>query len=281
MWKQNNMKYFLILFVFALFSFPVFAAENTIWQHALDKQTLRCGYVVYEPGFVKDVNTGKVTGYDKDIMESIAKRLEIKLTWVPAGGWGTVVEDIKSNKYDMLCNSYWTNAEVSKYILYTRPTMFQPAFFIARKDDKRFDGVNPLINDPSVSIAAIEDDSPYYISKQKYPKATIHVLPHNFDFSLIANEVASKKSDLAVIDAVTAGQYQEKNPGKIRLILVDNPLQIVPTAFVIPSGETQMKQAIDQSIDEMIMSGELKRIFAKYSKYPHSFYYPTISYQEK
>jgi ABC-type amino acid transport substrate-binding protein len=214
-------------------------------------------------------------------MEKITDKLGLKLEWVPAGGWGTVVEDIKSNKYDMLCNSYWTNAEVAKYILYSRTTMYQPAFFIARTDDKRFDGKNPVINDPSVSIAAVENDTPYFIAKAKYPKATMHTLPHNFDFSLIAAEIATKKSDLTIVDAVTAGKYNEKNPGKIRLIMVDNPLQIVPTAFVIPTGEMQMKQAIDQVMDEMILSGELKTVFAKYNKYPHSYYFPEISYQQK
>jgi ABC-type amino acid transport substrate-binding protein len=98
---------------------------------------------------------------------------------------------------------------------------------------------------------------------------------------LIANEVATKKSDLSVVDAVTAGQFQEKNPGKIRLISVDHPFQIVPTAFVLPSGETQMKQAFDQALDEMILSGELKQVYQKYNKYPHSFYFPSISYDTK
>jgi len=275
------MKKLFLVAVLLVVVTPSYAAENSIWDKVMAKQNLRCGYVTYDFGFMKDVNTGKFTGYDKDIMEKVTDKLGLKLEWIPAGGWGTVVEDLKSGKFDMLCNSYWTSAEIAKYVLYTRPTMYQPAFFIARTDDRRFDDKKPLINDPSISIAAVENDGPYFYARDKYPKATIHPLPHSFDYSLIATEVATKKSDLTIVDAVTAGKYNEKNPGKVRLIMVDDPIQIVPTAFVIPTGETQMKQAIDQVMDEMILSGDLKLIFARYNKYPHSYYFPAIPYQEK
>ena len=271
-------------FIFALLLLiPSFshAADNAIWQKALDKQTLRCGYVTYEPGLVKDVNKGSLSGYDKDIMTAIAKRLEIKVEWVPTGGWGTFLEDMKSGKFDMLCNSYWVNAANAKYVLYARPNMYQPAFFVARNDDSRFDKDETQFNHPATSIAVIESDSQYFMVKNKYPKATIHALPHNFDFSLIISEVATKKSDLTIADAVTIGSYQKSNPGKVKLVQPDHPLQIYPAAFVMPSGETQMKQAIDQALDEMILSGELKKIFEKYNQYPHSFYYPTIQYEIK
>jgi ABC-type amino acid transport substrate-binding protein len=274
------MKKFIVFLAAALFAVPAFA-QGSRWQNVLNTHTLRCGYVTYEPGLVKDVNDNTLSGYDKDIFDHIGKSLDVKIEWIPAGGWGTVVEDLKTGKFDLLCNSYWTNAQTAKQVLYTRAHMYQPAFFIARMDDKRFDGEKPVINDPSVSIAVIENDSPYYMVKEKYPKAKINALPHSFDFSLIANEVAAKKSDLTVIDAVNAGKFMEQNPGKVRLIMVDNPLQIVPTAFVLPTGEIQMKQALDQALDETILSGALKTIFERYNKYPHSFYYPRIMIDTK
>ena len=49
---------------------------------------LRCGYVAYSPGCLKDPNTGELSGIGIDSIKMVAKNLGLQVEWAEEVGWG-------------------------------------------------------------------------------------------------------------------------------------------------------------------------------------------------
>ena len=57
-------------------------------QQVLNSKTLRCGFVDYEPANFRDPKTGALKGILVEVAEAIGQKLDLKIEWVQAGGWG-------------------------------------------------------------------------------------------------------------------------------------------------------------------------------------------------
>jgi Bacterial extracellular solute-binding proteins, family 3 len=68
------------------------AEAKSVYSRVIESGKIRCGYIPYEPGLIKDPNTGKFSGIMHDTMEEIAKSLNLKVEWTEEVGWGTMIE---------------------------------------------------------------------------------------------------------------------------------------------------------------------------------------------
>src|SRR5438874_1363658 len=82
-------------------------SANVVYDRVMSSGVIHCGYVVYPPGLLKDPNTGKLSGVFYDIMESAAKSLQLRLEWTEEVGWGSMIEGLQANRYDMICSPVW------------------------------------------------------------------------------------------------------------------------------------------------------------------------------
>lgn len=246
-------------------------SANTAFERVMQTRTLRCGYVVYYPGLVKDVNTGKFSGFDYDIVTSIAQNLNIKVEWTEEVGWANALEGFRTNRYDALCVGMWTKPVYSQHALYVKPNFYQPIFGVSRIDDMRFDKDLNTINDSGIKIAAIDGDAPVYIAAEDFPKATVSTLSNMTQFNMVLEEVKVGKADVTMIDAPTFGEYATNNPNFLKLLQPDNPIRIMPCAMAVGLGEHNLRALLDASVDYLVLSGGMDRILDRYEKYPHSF----------
>src|SRR5438270_6559114 len=77
-------------------------AVGSLYDHVVSSGKLRCGYVIYNPGCIKDPNTGKLSGIGVEAMEIVAKKLGLRLEWTEEVGWGTMIEGLQSGRYDIV-----------------------------------------------------------------------------------------------------------------------------------------------------------------------------------
>lgn len=109
----------------AVFGIAAFLpATNVSAETALDRinatNTIRCGYIEYEPALYKDLKTRERRGFDYDIMRVVGERLQVKIDYATSTDWGTVVPDLNTKKFDVLCNGFWVHPNVGKYALCSR-----------------------------------------------------------------------------------------------------------------------------------------------------------------
>lgn len=240
--------------------------------------TLRCGYVPYPPSLTKDMKTGEWSGFDYEIVKTIADRLQLDVEYAVETGWATVVPDLKSKKFDMLCSGYWVHPNVGKFALFSRPAFFQPVFVVARADDQRFNK-NQNLNDAKLTMVALDGDNPVNIAKADFPLTKVFTLPNMTDFSQVLVNVVNKKADFTIVDAVTFGRYNKNNPGKLKIVATDKPIRVYPVSYVFSEEDIVFRDAVNAALDEMILDGTVDRIFDKYDAFPNAYYRATIAYK--
>src|SRR3990172_12197582 len=143
------MKYLQFILLFSLLASTAQAAPAIDLVNKTN--TIRCGYVEYVPALNKDVNTGRWSGFDYDIVNAVADRLQLKADFTTPAGWATVVADLDAKKFDMLCSGFWVHPNVGKFAFFSRPVFYQPVFVVARADDARFTAKTDL-NDAALKI---------------------------------------------------------------------------------------------------------------------------------
>jgi ABC-type amino acid transport substrate-binding protein len=257
--------------VLALFLGAQAHAADAIAKAQIGKP-LTCGYVVYAPALMQDQKTKAWSGFDKDFADLVVQRMESTYERTAETNWGVVVEDLRSNKYDFLCTTYWVNPHKAKFALFSDPLYYQPSFPVARIDDKRFDGHPERLNDPKIKIAVLEGDNSVNIAKVDFPKAELVTLSSMQKYSDTALWVASGKADVALFDAAAFDLYNKNNPGKLKLINTDKPLRVYPAGFVFKGSDVQLWHAFNMAIQELRLDGSLERVMRKYITAPHAYY---------
>lgn len=252
--------------LFLLLSFiPVQASEKeNTYDRVMRTGTIRCGYSTWPPILVKDSNTGDLSGYAREIMEEIGKRLSLKVLWAEDAGWGGVVQGLDSGRYDMICSAMYINAARARVIDFTEPLVLSPFYLISRADDKRFDKDFSKLNNKAYKIAILEGEQTSITQRQLFPDAKADLLAPSSDGSLLLKEVETKKADVTMTEMANFVDYNISNPGKVKIVDRKKPLNVIPAGFGLPRNDLAFKRMIDLTLNEMRFDGTLDRIINKY-----------------
>jgi polar amino acid transport system substrate-binding protein len=253
--------------VMGLFSSLAHADDiKTAADRVIESGVLRCGYATSPPVLVKDANTGKISGSDYEIVQKIGEKLGLKVEWTEEVGWGNFIEGLRNNRYDMMCGSLWPDAARIKFLSLTRPVYYDRMLAYVRADDSRFNGNLDKINDPKVTIAAIDGDASYSMAQIRFPKAKILALPQMAVVADMMMSLTTKKADVIFLDPVRTAVFEKANKGQIKPVDNVDPLQVIGTSFGVKAGETHLRDMIDASLRELINDGTVAKLLAKTSK---------------
>ncbi len=239
--------------------------KESVYDRVMRTGTIRCGYGISPPVLVQDPNTKEISGLDYDVWQEIGKELGLKIEFIEEAGWGNFIEGLKTRRYDAFCSELWTDPARSKYLTLTMPVIYSFLQTYVRTDDHRLEGNLKKVNNPNISIPAIEGDVSIDIAKNRFPKAAIYSLPQTATVSDMIMAVQSKKADVIFLDPAMIKSFEGKNPGVLRM------LPDVPPAFVSGShygflkGEIELRDMVNIALQKMIDDGRLKGMAYKYS----------------
>ncbi len=270
----------LLAFLF-LAVLPASAAEaESSYSRVMRTGTIRCGYVVWAPTFMKDPNTGAFSGIFYEYMEAVGKSLGLKIEWVEETTPAGYVVALRAKRFDVLCSADWPNSSRGKYLDYVDPVFYLALVPFAREGDLRFDNNVANINAPNVTISTIDGEMSSIIARQDFPKAKTIELPQAADSSQMLMNVASGKADI-VIAALTSGlEYQKKNTGKLRRVPLPRPIRLFPNTLSLNLGEDSLRQMLNTATQELHNSGMIDAILNKYEERPNSFFRVQFPYRE-
>jgi ABC-type amino acid transport substrate-binding protein len=240
------------------------AAKESAYERVLRTNTLRCGYVNWQPYYVKDPNTGTPSGMNYEIMTEVGKILDLKIDWAEEVGWGTIGEGFKTGRYDAVCTSMWPDAGKYKNMSLSTPIFYSNIVAYVRADDDRFDGHSDRINQKDVRIAVIDGAFTYNIAKSNFPEAQIVALPQMSQESEYLMMVPGNKADIILIDVDETKKFLEANPGKMRMVRDIKPIKRFPHVIAMPANEMQLTQMVNQALQLLIDNGYMAAIKEKY-----------------
>jgi len=263
----------LLTFLCLLFVLPnlAIAADNSVYNRVLQSGVLRCGYVNYEPWFMREPNTNKLSGIFYELTELIGKKLSLKVEWTEETGFGTFVPDLQNNKFDMMCSGGWETPSYAKNSRFSQPAFYMPVYAVVRANDARFDKDLSRVNAPDVKIVTLDGDIAGMIHDENFPRAKLSSLQNMTDFTQVMTEVATHKADVTFADMDAVQRFIVHNPGTIKIVKTKFPVRLYPTSLIYRNDSSEFDNMINSALRELIFSGEVQKILQKYKADPASY----------
>jgi ABC-type amino acid transport substrate-binding protein len=256
--------------------------KETSFERVMRTSVLRCGYGEWDGAVEKNPNTGEFSGAVVEIVNEMAKAMNLKIEWVSQINWGDVTAAIKSNKIDAMCAGMWTSATKAKDIAFTRPFAYQGVEAFVRTGDTRFDGDMSKINDPAVKVAIIDGDNSQFIAENDFPKAERLALGHltSTDKDLMMH-VITNKADVTFSVTGLYHIFNKSEPGKLRRLAPGHYLRVFGLSPVVVDNEDpRFLQLLNDALQEVANSGFVSKTLDKYDpRYPDLFVRATKDYQ--
>lgn len=251
----------------------------TVFDRVVSKNTITCGYVPYPPGCIKDPNTGKLSGVFVDLLDEAGKNLGIKVVWSEEVGWGSMIEGLETDRYDLVGSPVWANSTRAKLADFSTPIFFSGICVFVKSGDERFTGALAKIDDTDVRIATIDGEMSDIIARGDFPKAKRISLPQLSDNSQMLLNVAEGKADVTFVEPYIADQFLKNSPGALKNITPERPIRIFPNTMMFRQGQARFKTMLDTALQELINSGRVEELLRKYRVTPDSFYLPAYPYR--
>lgn len=222
--------------LFAAMAFVVILSAQANAQSALkeilDSGVLKVGTTGdWNPMTMKDPATNGYTGYDIDVMNTLAGDLGVKVEFV-ATDWKTLINGVTSGKYHITGSASISpgRAKVAGY----SDSYFSLATvpLILKKNAEKFKGWDDL-NKPGVSVAATLGTTQEKQVKQYFPDAEHRIVEAPArDFQ----EVLAGRADAHITSNVEANKLVAKYPDMM-IVPVAAPKSPTPIAMLMPQDD--------------------------------------------
>lgn len=273
--KINNKKFFIIAVIVIIALFGLFKNQNnsqTNGVSTLEKvktsKTIRVGYAAYPPYVMKDLKTGKLSGFYIDIMNEMAMRAGWKIEWVETT-WQTYISDLRTGKFDVIDDPIFASVTRWQEINFAIPLSYlNDNAGLIRKDEYRFSKIEDL-NKKGITIAVHQGDTAQGFVAKNLPLATMKVFS---DDSLLMGitDVVSGNSDVVFGGEAEQRLYLEKNPNQnAKPLVLNTKTPMTPAGWAIKKGDPEWLLFLNGSIQSMKDDGTIKNIAKKYHLYSY------------
>ena len=229
-------------------------AAAKVPQAVKDKGTLTVGTdASYAPSEFLAADGKTVQGFDVDLFNAVAKKLDLKVTWSPAK-FDSIITGVKGNKYDVGVSSFTVNAErmgEANMISYFNAGTQWAA---APGNPKNVDPAKPCGLTVAVQKGTVqqEEDLPAKEQSCKSEGKPIKVLVYEGQDQATA-AVASGKADAMLADSPVVAYAVKESGGKIEA--AGDIYDAAPYGYVVSQENTDLAEAIKMALESLSKDG--------------------------
>lgn len=211
-------------------------------------------------GFKND--KGEIVGFDIDLANEVAKRLEIQAEFKPSE-WSGIVFELKSGNIDVVWNGMTITEARKKEIIFSNPYMNNSQIIVSLSGsplNKKEDLAGKIIGLQlgSSSVNAVSEDA---LSKEL---KDIKKYDTNVEALM---DLEAGRVEAVVLDEIVARYYieqREKQTNKDIFKVLEGDFGTEEYGVGIRKEDTSLKEAIDRTIDEMKKDGTYDEIYEKW-----------------
>lgn len=206
----------------------------------------------YKP-FGFPLPSGQHEGIDVDLAQSLAKAMgpNVKVEYVKTT-WAKLMGDFTGGACDIGIGGISVTTDRQKRALFSAPYMVNGKTPVVRCADVPKFQTLAAIDEPTTRAIANPGGSNERFAKSSYKQAKLTIHTENLT---IFDEILAGRQDIFVTEAAEALVMQRQKPG-LCAVNPDKPLQYGEIAFLLPRGDTVMKQFVDQWLHLARASGE-------------------------
>jgi polar amino acid transport system substrate-binding protein len=235
-------------------------ADARTLDQIISSGELRIGYVVTPPNAIKDPATGKLSGYDVEMITAIAKDMGLKPVFVETD-WGTFAAGLQADQFDLSICPTFATIKRAMAVLFTRPIIFAGNGALVKADDNRYKTLEDM-NTPDTRIAVLQGGQAEDFVHRTMPKAQVISLASS-DLTAGMVEVLAGRADVGIEDSYTINEFVHKQPTTKNLFGAE-PFNLTPVAWAVARGNTDLVAAVNAGLNIMLYSGRYDAMSVPY-----------------
>ena len=214
----------------------------------------------YPPYGYKDETTGDYTGFDLELAEEVCKRRGWTLKKQPID-WDAKDMEINSGAIDCLWNGMTYNGRENDYT-WSEPYV-DNTIVIAVNADSDIQTQADLAGKIVVAQAASSADTA--LNDNPELKDTFSGYETIKDYNDAFMQMDAGVYDAIAVDIGVAQFQLASNEGKFRIL--EEPLSTEQYAIAFAKGNTELRDQVQETLNEMAADGTIEKIVEKYAEY--------------
>jgi polar amino acid transport system substrate-binding protein len=223
---------------------------------------LEVGYAQLPLWFYKDAKTGELKGVYKDLVELLAKDLEMTVNWHEVTFANSTI-GLRSGDYDLFGSSATYTVPRATVCNYVGPLWSKGSLAVIRKADAgKYQAASDL-NSPDVTIAVNGGSSDEQRMPPLFPKAKFMAVAGQY--SMAAEPVRAGRANACIVGDTEALALAKRNSDWAVIVDSKNSFDKRPNTWMIRHGDVAWKNFLDMWCGFIAANGEVQRLFDKYA----------------
>ena len=238
------------------------AAEAPAEDTAAERTTFTVGFDAEYPPYGYRTESGDYAGFDLDLAAEVCERQGWELVKQPID-WNAKDMELNSGAIDCIWNGFTMNGREDAY-LFSEPYVDNSIVYVVKADsdiqtEADLAGKNVITQAGSSALAALNDEAKAEV------KASFAVLDECADYNTAFMNLEAGTNDAIAVD-IGVAQYQlQTKADKFRML--EEPLSTEQYAIGFRLDDTELRDAVQASLNEMVEDGTFAEIAANYTDY--------------
>ena len=223
---------------------------------------LEVGYAQLPLWFFKDAKSGELRGIYKELVDSLAKDLEMTVNWHEVT-FANATISLRSGEYDLFGSSASYTVPRATVCNYVGPLWSKGSLAVIRKADAgKFQTMSDL-NNPDVTIAVNGGSSDEQRMPLLFPKAKFMAVAGQY--SMAAEPVRGSRATACIVGDTEANALAKRNPDWAVVLDPSSPFDKRPNTWMIRYGDVAWKNFLDTWCAYVAANGQVQRLYDKYA----------------
>ncbi|OPJ65008.1 cystine-binding periplasmic protein precursor [Clostridium oryzae] len=208
----------------------------------------------YPPMEFKD-SSNKLVGYDVDMAEAVAKKMGVKIKWVPTA-WDGIFGALSSKRFDLIHSSVSITDERKKTMIFSDPYITGGNSIFVKKGDTSIQSSDDLKGKIIGVQAGTTGEE--VVSKMGTAKSVKKYQGMTEAFMDLLNG----RTSAVVSDPMVGKYYAAKQPNKFET--VKSTLNEEPIGVAFRKSDKSLRDAYNKAINDLKKDGTLSKISEKW-----------------
>lgn len=232
--------------------------DDSVLSKIRKEGVIRVGYAQTGPWFYKDAKTGELGGIYKDVVDRLAKELEIKVDYKEVTFANATVA-LRKGDYDVFGSSLTYTIPRALTVNYVGPLYSKGSLLMVHKDNAGKFKTAADFNDPSVTFSVVAGGSEEPRIPVLWPKAKL--ITTTGQVALGAEPVRAKKADVWMSGDSDVLLFAKRNASWAVVIEPDKVIDKRPNTWAVRYGDPEWKAFLDFWAEFVVINGEMDRLF--------------------
>ncbi|BBP86159.1 MULTISPECIES: cystine ABC transporter substrate-binding protein [Pseudomonas] len=234
------------------------AVAGELLQQIKDKGSVKVGLEGTYPPFNYQDENGKLTGFEVEFAEALAKELGVKVEFQPSK-WDGILAALESKRLDLVINQVTISEERKKKYDFSTPYTVSGIQALVRKGSE--DSIKSAADLAGKKVGVGLGTNYEQWLKENAPKADIRTYD---DDPTKFQDLNVGRIDAILVDRLAAFEMVEKTGG--RLAVAGEPFSRQEAGIALRKGDPELLAALDKAIAKLKADGTLKAISEKWFK---------------